>query len=599
MSNIPQWDLSNVFPALESPEFEAAVISLVQRIDEAEALLGQLTERSAAGAPIESVAATLGDLLDCVNLLTEGQGTLRAYIESFVSTDSRNAVARRKQSEFDPIRVRRKNLMVGMQREVGALGPRLEAVMAVDKRVAEHAFALREMAEQSRYQMSDAEEALAAELTVSGADAWQRLQESVTSQLSVPFEVDGELKQLPMPALINLRSHPDEATRHRAWEAENMAWEGVREPLSAALNGVKGAVSTLDKKRGRRDALHAPLDSARIDQATLDAMLSAMEASFPTFRRYFAAKAQRIGKQQLAWWDLFAPTGRSDLTFTWDEAQEFIVVNFATFSDDLAALATRAFDSRWIDAEPRSGKRGGAFCMRVPGVRESRILANFDGSLDQVSTLAHELGHAYHNECIHRSGKTMLNSQLPMTVAETASIMCETIVMNAVLDKAGDPQSQQAILETMLIGDAQVIVDIYSRFQFEQEVMQRRARAELTADELNEIMERAQATTYGDALDERFRQKWMWTWKPHYYSPGLSFYNFPYAFGLLFATGLYAIYKERGSSFVPDYQALLASTGEADAATLAARFGIDLRSTAFWEGSLAMIGERVNWYCAL
>jgi pepF/M3 family oligoendopeptidase len=387
--------------------------------------------------------------------------------------------------------------------------------------------------------------------------------------------------------------------RRRAHEAELKAWESVREPLAACLNSIKGATNTLNARRGRADALHSAIDGARIDRATLEAMLGAMQASFPTFRKYFKAKARRLGKEKLAWWDVFAPSGSSNKMYTFDEARQFIQSNFGKFSPDLAAFAQRAFDHNWIDAEQREGKRGGAFCMAVPGVKESRVLCNFDGTLDQVSTIAHELGHAYHNECAYQAGKTEIQQDTPMTLAETASIMCETIVMEAVLAQTTDPQEQLAILETRLIGDAQVIVDIYSRYLFEKEVFERRQRSELSADDLCDIMGRAQQATYGDGLDERYLHPYMWTWKPHYYYPHLSFYNFPYAFGLLFGLGLYAIYQQRGAGFVADYQNLLASTGEASAADLAARFGMDIRSPSFWDDSLAIIGKNIERYCQL
>ena len=377
------------------------------------------------------------------------------------------------------------------------------------------------------------------------------------------------------------------------------AWESVREPLAACMNGVKGTVNTLNHHRGRSNALHQPLDQARIDQATLEVMLGAMEASFPLFRKYFKRKAQRIGKEKLAWWDIFAPTGSTHQRYTFEQGRDFILANFAQFSPELEGFARRAFDHDWIDAEQREGKSGGAFCMGLVGVKESRVLCNFDGSLSQVSTIAHELGHAFHNECMYKAGKTPLQMITPMTLAETASIFCETIVKEAVLAQTTNPEEQLAILETALIGDAQVVMDIYSRYLFEKEVFERRESAELSADELCAIMESAQKVTFGDGLDEKYLHKYMWTWKPHYYYPGLSFYNFPYTFGLLFAQGLYAIFQQRGPAFVPDLQNLLASTGEGKAAELAARFGIDIHAREFWEGSLAVIGEKIEQYCEL
>jgi pepF/M3 family oligoendopeptidase len=447
--------------------------------------------------------------------------------------------------------------------------------------------------------MSEAEEALAGELGLSGASAWTKLQETITSQLTVDFELGGQVRKMPMPALINLHSHPDEAVRRRAHEAEMRAWETVREPLVACMNGIKGVNNTLNRRRGRTDALHPAIDRARIDRPTLEAMLAAMQDSLPVFRKYFKAKARRIGKDRLAWWDLFAPVGKAEKLYDWQEARDFVVTHFGQFSSDLAAFAGRAFDHNWIDAEQREGKRGGAFCMSVPGVKESRVLCNFDGSLDQVSTIAHELGHAFHNECAFRAGKTECQRRNPMTLAETASILCETIVMQALLLGTTDPQEELAILDAMLINDSQVIVDIYSRYLFEKEVFERRQKSDLSADDLCEIMERAQRAAYGDGLDEQHLHKYMWTWKPHYYSVDLPFYNFPYAFGLLFGLGLYAISQQRGAAFVADYVDLLASTGEAPAAELAARFGIDIRSRGFWDDSLALVAGRVERFCNL
>jgi pepF/M3 family oligoendopeptidase len=445
--------------------------------------------------------------------------------------------------------------------------------------------------------MSQEEEELASELGLSGAGAWSKLQGTVTSQLSVEFDLDGKTKTLPMPALVNMRNHADETTRRRAYERELAAWETIDEPVAAALNGVKGYVITLNQRRGRKDALHSAIDQARIDRKTLETMLGAMRNSFPKFKDYFKSKARRLGKDVLAWWDLFAPTGKTRSRFTFSEAEDFIVTQFETFSPDLASFAKNAFENHWIDAEMRAGKRGGAFCMFLPEVKESRILCNFDGSLDSVFTLAHELGHGYHNFC--KKDKTMLQQSTPMTLAETASIMCQTIVFEAVIKGTTDPQEELAILETSLIGDAQVIVDIYSRYMFELEVFKRREENELTAQEFCELMEKAQAETYGDGLDPGFRHKYMWLWKPHYYRPGLSFYNFPYAFGLLFGTGLYAVYLERGEAFIPEYKKLLASTGEDTVADLASRFDIDIREPAFWENSLDVIGDRIDRYLRL
>ena len=595
----PRWDLTNVYPSLSSKEYSADFEKLNLLIAKMETLINEKAAVVTAKDEASSIGKLAQEFTEHFNALLLVAGTMRAYIESFVSTDSYNKEALRKESEFDQVAVKINQLETQLLAWIGKVADRLPDMFKVVPALEAHRYFLEESARQSRYLMSEAEEMLAAELSLSGSTAWSKLQGMLTSQASTEIEVDGEIKRLPSPALINLRSHSDGETRKRGYEAEDKLWTTLKVPLAAALNGIKGEVNVLNRRRGREDAVHSAIDAAHIDRQSLDAMLGAMHDSFPMFRRYFKAKAKYLGKEKLPWWDLFAPVGEIKSDYTFEEAKEVILSNFGRFAPELQAFAANAFAHHWIDAEQRDGKRGGAFCMDVPGVGESRILSNFDGSFDQVSTLAHELGHGFHNDCAVKAGKTEIQKFTPMTLAETASIMCETIVTSALLKEVTNPQQELAILESQLNNDSQVIVDIYSRYLFEKEVFERREKTELNADELCEIMEEAQKATYGDGLDERYLQKWMWTWKPHYYSSGLSFYNFPYAFGLLFATGLYAIYQQRGADFVPDYINLLASTGEAPAADLAARFGIDIRTRKFWEDSLKVSGKRVERYCGL
>jgi pepF/M3 family oligoendopeptidase len=599
---LPHWDLANVYPGLESEEFNQAFGQAKAQLDDLEEYLASYP--IARGGPVPSSAAalagTIDGYLDRMNQALRLVRTLRAYVQSFVATDSYNTTARRLMSEVEPLLVRQERQEMLFQGWIGTVAARpelLEAALTQEGLAREHRFYLQEAVRRSRHLMGEAEETLAAELSLSGIRAWHKLQGVVTSQLKVPFERDGRVEELPITVLQNLRTSPDEAVRRRAYEVELAAWEGVREPLAACLNGVKGTQATLNRRRGRPDAVHEALEKARIDRETLEAMLGAMRDSFPAFRRYFRGKARLLGKEALPWWDLFAPVGRAEERYTFGQAQALILEQFGTFSDRLAAFTRRAFAGRWIDAEPRSGKEGGAFCMRILSVEESRILCNFDGSLDQVLTLAHELGHAYHGEC--QAGKTPLQCRTPMTLAETASILNQTIITNALLARAADPAEELVILEGFLGDATQVIVDIYSRYLFEKEVFERRAGAELSADDFCEIMTRAQKTAYGDGLDDRFLHAYMWAWKPHYYETDLSFYNFPYAFGLLFGLGLYAVYQKRGAAFLAEYDELLRSTGEGMAADLAARFGIDIRRRAFWESSLRLIEGWIERYLAL
>jgi oligoendopeptidase F len=594
MSTPPRWDMSNIYPSLESDEFQAAVKAYKRQAASFKNFFDKKVSKAGGKAKAKELAPLVGEAIRRLNKIQELSGTIGPFIYAYVTTDSRDKAAMKALSEFEQAGLPMDKAFTRFRSWLGRIEPKLAKVTARNRLAEAHAFFLNESAEQSRFQMSDEMEGLASELSLSGGNAFEKLQGTVTSQLTVDFELDGKVQKMPMPALINLRTHADEGVRHRAYDAENKAWESVKETLAACMNGVKGETNTLNKRRGRKDAVEPALEGGRIDRKTLDAMMGAIAESFPMLRRYFSAKAKKIGKEKLAWWDVFAPLGKTDKVYSYEEARDFILENFGKFSPDLRSFAQKAFDNNWIDAEQRDGKRGGAFCMGISRVKESRVLCNFDGSFDQVSTIAHELGHGFHHQCMFDAGKTEIQQWTPMTLAETASTMCETIVTEAVLGSTKDPQEELAVLEAQIQGASQTCVDIYSRYLFEKEVFERRDSAELSADDLNDIMERAQKATYGDGLDERYLQKFMWTWKPHYYSPGRSFYNFPYAFGNLFATGLYAIYKERGAAFVEEYKHLLSSTGEANAADLAKRFKIDIRKKKFWQDSLAIIGKRID-----
>jgi pepF/M3 family oligoendopeptidase len=596
---LPHWDLSNVYSGLEAPDYRSDFERLEKSLADLERLfdehqVGRLSQQPNAGqAPAADLAGTLARILEAVNQLSRLAETLSAFVYAFYSTDSFNTVAAREVSKLELLGVRRSQLAVRLQGWIGSFTPRLDALIASQPLLGEHAFFLRDSARRSRYLMPEELEHLAAELCVDAGGAFGKLQGTVTSQLKVPLERDGRSEEVPITVVRNYVFDPDPALRERAYHAEQKGWESIRSTVAACLNGVKGTAITLSRRRGWPSVLDWSLDANRIDRPTLDAMLGAIHEAFPMFRRYLRAKARKLGLEQLRWWDIFAPIGAEQRRFTWPQAREFIVEKFGTFSGEMGDYARAAFDRHWIDAEPRNGKRGGAFCMAVEGVEESRILANFDGSFDQVSTLAHELGHGYHNHCQH--GLPSLLRGAPSTLAETASIFCETLLAEATLAESS-PAEQLAILELQLSGATQVCLDISSRFLFESALFERRPGSELSPDELCQLMLDAQRETYADGVDPETYHRYMWLWKPHYYAFEHNFYNFPYAFGHLFGLGLYAIYRREGESFVPRYNALLRATGQDYAAPLAARFGIDITQPDFWRESLRVIGAQAEQF---
>jgi pepF/M3 family oligoendopeptidase len=591
---LPHWDMTVVYPSLDSPEFDHDLTTVRQSFDDMTALFDRLgIDRRDDQATNDDAIAAFDTVIVALNDLLERFATLRAYAYSFVATDSRNEQAQAALSLLMQDSVKLTKLLKRLTAWIGGLD--VETLTQHSAVARDHAYLVRRAAEEARHLMSPAEEELAAELDLSGGIAWTRLYQNLTSQIMVPIEREGQVVELPMSQVRNLARDPDRQVRRRAHEAELAAWERAALPIAAALNSIKGQVLALGRRRRWATPLDASLFDNGIDRATLDAMMSAAREFFPDFQRYLRAKARLLGVERLAWYDLFAPVGGGGRGWQFSDAEAFIVTQFARYSPRLGDFAARAFRERWIDAEPRAGKAGGAFCMSLRR-DESRILVNHDSTADSMFTMAHELGHGYHN--LNLAQHTMLNRDTPMTLAETASIFCETIVRNAALQDASRDETLE-ILEAFLSGACQVVVDITSRFLFETALFEQRAVRDLSVSELCALMIAAQKQTYGDVLDERTLHPFMWAVKGHYYSSGFSFYNYPYMFGLLFGLGLYAEYQRAPDAFQARYDDLLASTGLASPIDLAARLGFDLRAPAFWRASLEVIRNDIDRFEAL
>ena len=461
----------------------------------------------------------------------------------------------------------------------------------------QHEFFLNQIKKESQYMLSEKEEILISKMSNTGSRAWSSLQNMLASTLMVDIEIDGEAKQLPLPVVRNMAYDKDPAVRKKAFEAEQLAYKKIEESSAASLNGIKGEVITTSELRGFESPLEETLFNSRMDKKTLEAMLTAMKEFLPVFQKYFKKKAELLGhKNGLPFYDIFAPMGEVNRSFTYPEAMTYIIDNFRTFSDRLADYTQNAYDKNWLDIEPREGKRGGAFCSNLHVIGESRILSNFNGSFSNMTTLAHELGHGYHG--FNLKEETVLNAGYPMPIAETASIFCETIVVNAALKEASDEEAL-SILESSISDAAQVIVDIMSRYIFETELFERRKTHPLSVNEFKEIMIDAQKQAYGNGLDPNVLHPYMWVNKTHYYSAGRNFYNFPYAFGLLFSKGLYAEYLNRGESFVGEYDELLNATGKNNIVDVAKRMDIDVNNPEFFRNSLRLIEKDIEKFILL
>ena len=469
--------------------------------------------------------------------------------------------------------------------------PDLMELIGQDDVLRQYRFLFSKMQESSRYLLGSRGEEIMARMQLSGGNAWSDLQSYLTS--TVPVSYRGNT--INLSSVRNLAYDPDPEVRKDAYDSEIGCYERIRDSVAFALNSIKLETISDCKLRGYESPLARTLKHSDMRRETLDAMLEAMDEYLPKFWQYLKAKAKALGHENgLPWYDLFAPMGKAATKFTAESTKEYLVEQFSGFDRELADMVARAFDEEWIDFYPRDGKTGGAFCAEVHCLEESRILTNFDGMFTDVVTLAHELGHAFHNQCIfpHR----VLNRDYSMPVAETASTFNECVVMASAIDKAVDKEEKLALIESQLQDVTQIICDIYSRFKFEAMVFDHREEEFMNADTLCSFMEDAQKQAYGDGLDHSCLHPYMWICKSHYYGP--TFYNFPYAFGGLFARGLYAQYKAEGPSFVPKYKKLLYTTPVATAEDAARAAGIDLTDKQFWRAALQTVADQIDTFCA-
>lgn len=577
------WNLDPIYTGFDDPTFEADIASL-------KALAQKITAFSEA-LPSDDAAGALREGISLQEQLSTLVGKLAGYASLRQSADTRDSAAGSQMGRIMSIYSTIAAPLAAFKDWAGKL-PNLMSLVENDEYLKDYTFLFKNMADSSKYLLPGIGEAVAAKLSLSGGDAWADMHTYLTS--TVPVSYRGTT--LNLSAVRNLAYDPDPAVRKDAYEAELACYERIKDPIAYALNSIKLETISDCQLRGYESPLARTLYHNDMKRQTLDAMLGAMNEYAPKFSHYLKTKAKALGhKNGLPWYDLFAPMGASSTKFTAESARDYLVNLFAEFDSELSEMVARAFDEEWIDFYPRDGKAGGAFCADVNHLKQSRILTNFDGMFTDVVTLAHELGHAFHNQCIfsHR----VLNQGYSMPLAETASTFNECVVMASAISKAADKQEKIALIESQLQDATQIICDIYSRYRFETMVFEHRRDQFMNADTLCDFMRTAQKQSYGDGLDENFLHPYMWVCKGHYYGP--TFYNFPYAFGGLFARGLYARYEKEGASFVPKYKKLLHTTTIATAEDTAKVADIDLTSKDFWRGALQTIADQIDLFCEL
>lgn len=581
-----QWDLSPLYSGFETEAFQKDYADFSDAVT-----AWQQFAQTLSGAPV--TAAQLCRALELQERAVQLGHKLIPYAHLRVSTNANDTEAAantaRLQRKFSDTSAANAAFTAYLAR-----AEHLDELIAQEPLLQEYDFLLHEQKAFAAYTLDEKVEDAIAKMNLSGGHAWENLQQYMTSNV----EADYRGSKLTLSAVRNLAYDGDAAVRKDAYDAEIACYDKIKDGVCFALNSLKQQVTTVCELRGAESPLAMTLLDSRMQRSTLDAMIAAIEEYLPHFHRYLKAKAHALGYEGgLKWWDLFAPMGKNDRTYTVDEAKDYLLTHFRSFAPDMAEMMGRAFDERWIDFFPRKGKRGGAFCYNLAHLNQSRILTNFDGAFGDIVTLAHELGHAYHGQQIETHRPMNLGYSMP--VAETASTFNETVIMNAALAEANDPQVELGLLESRLQDTTQIICDILSRYLFETAVFAQSKERFLYPDDLCALMTQAQRRGYGDGVDPETLHPYMWVCKSHYYSSGLSFYNFPYAFGGLFAAGLYAQYRAEGEAFLPKYRALLHATTVSTVEDVAKMADIDLGDINFWRSSLEIFKAQIDRFVEL
>ena len=609
-NKIPRWNLDSIFSSIKSAEYKTALSEFESGMENLQSLLGSAENFIKNASENFDFPTWLKGFLEADEKVSALCGSLNAYAYIIYSVDTTNTDYLNNITRIDNLTLRYRQLDLTFKSVLLANSGRLEDFYKRFPEFEGYRYILNETLEETRHQMSAAEEKLAGELQQTGGDAWDRLHEQLISNLK-----DSETGKT-FNELRNDAYSADPKVRKSSYLKEISLLKQNEIAFAACLNNLKGETLTLNRHRKWQKPLDRSLSSARLSQKTLDALIGAIEESLPLWREYFNLKADFLHKNSstvsqdkkgLAFYDLFAPLVSTPLNkrdnsdagqnqgllskeWTFDEARTYIIEQYSSFSAEMGEFAKKAFAENWIDAEVRAGKVGGAYDEDFALGHQSRIMTNFTGAFSDIITLAHELGHAYHFSCM--KGKPSAFFSYPMTLAETASTFAETIVKQDMISKCSDAEKIQ-ILDLDLQDVSQVLVDILCRFYFEKSVFEEREKGELNADDFCRLMKDAQEKSYGNGLNSE-RHEYMWAVKSHYYSTGLDFYNFPYAFGQLFAAGLYARYQKEGKNFAKTYAELLSNTGNMSCEDLCKKAGFDITQKAFWKNGIEMYAREVG-----
>ena len=588
MDNKFEWNLSTLYLGFNDEKFINDIEKLKKNLKQLKNFSNSIKNTN---IPLEQIINKIEEYLAIENELGDTYTKLLSYSNLVLSTNSDNIKALKYIDIIENLLSEISKIEPTIYKWLYSIKDNFEKIYNKSKIIEEHKYYINNIIENHKYTLSEKEEEIISKFKITGSNTWEKLWETITSNHTV--KIDN--KDIPLAEIRNMAYSSDKNIRKKAYECEIESYEKISQISAYCLNSIKAQVINECDIRGYASPLSMTIKNSRIDENILNIIINSIKENLCYFQKYFYKKAEILGyKDGLPFYELFAPINNVNIKFTYDEAMEIIIKNFHKFSNSLGEYAEKAYKNRWIDVYPKKGKRGGAFCDNIHSIKESRILTNFTGSFSDLITLAHELGHGYHGQCL--DNETFINSDYPMPIAETASTFCETIIKNSILTelKYSDKDTTIMILENDLQDSSQIIVDILSRFIFEDQVFNKRKISPLSSEEFCDIMIEAQNKTYGKGLNKNYQHKYMWICKPHYYDANYNYYNFPYAFGLLLSKGLYAIYENSKNTFPEIYTEFLRKTGRGDIETVAKSVGIDITKKDFWLSSLDIIKRDIE-----
>lgn len=569
--NIPQtWMLENVFQGgSNSPEFANFLDNLSQEISNFQ-FSGKIREPILKLQDLDQRFEEASSFAAC--LLAQNVHDFHAEIL---------------QSKLEECKAALSNISDRLDRQLGAMSE-IEFGELIQE-LSDYAFPLNERRRLIKQRLNQEMEVLINDLSIDGYHSWSQLYGSNIGQEKIIVEADGKKEILSWGQAYNKLSSPSRSLRKAVFDSSNRTWEEHQATYSQILNHIAGFRLKVYQHRGW-NFLQEPLEMNRMSMETLDAMWTAIDNSKAIFIDYMKRKAELMSLEKLSWYDQEAPLDAANAmdAIPYDEAFQFIVDQFKVYSPRMASFAEKAFQKRWIEAEDRPGKRPGGFCTGFPIRKESRIFMTYSGTNESLFTLAHELGHAFHNEIMYELPGMLRH--YPMNLAETASTFAEMVVSEAALQKQSHPQLRKAMLNAKLQRAIIFFCNIRARFLFETRFYEERKKGSLSPEQLCGIMSEAQREAYGGALDEL--HPYFWASKVHFNLTDIPFYNFPYTFGYLFSTAIYYKARKDPSSFEEMYIALLKDTGSMTSECLAEKhLDADLTSTDFWKCAIQFLKE--------